>query len=99
MANRGPPSSQVAQEILAAGPPLAEFVKGCFYYGLKTGLNHGIDPGEVGRDALIAADQNCECFLKLFSARQRPSPMETGVFRPLAHRHPIFGERNTSMVR
>ena len=43
-------------KIKAAGAPLGEYVKGRFYYGIKTGLNKAFVIDEATRERLIAED-------------------------------------------
>jgi hypothetical protein len=42
------------ERLRKVGTPLGEYVKGRFYYGIKTGLNEAFVVDRVTRDRLIA---------------------------------------------
>ena len=54
------------KRIQTAGTPLGEYVKGRFYYGLKTGLNDAFVVNRQKRDELIAAHASSASVLKPF---------------------------------
>lgn len=62
--------SQVVLRLLdklrKAGTPLGEYVKGRFYYGIKTGLNEAFVVDRTTRDRLIAEDKSSRDVLKPF---------------------------------
>ncbi len=53
-------------KIRAVGTPLTEFVHGCFYNGIKTGLNDAFVVDDATRDRLIAEDSKSADVLKPF---------------------------------
>ena len=57
---------RLIDRIKAAGTPLGEYVKGRFYYGIKTGLNDAFVVSREKRDELIAAHPSSEDVLKPF---------------------------------
>ena len=52
------------EKLRKAGTPLGEYVKGRFYYGIKTGLNEAFAIDEKTRDQLIAEDLKSEELIK-----------------------------------
>ena len=57
---------QLLDRIKRSGTPLGEYVKGRFYYGIKTGLNEAFVVGREKRDELIAAHPSSAEVLKRF---------------------------------
>jgi hypothetical protein len=57
---------RLIDRIKAAGTPLGEYVKGRFYYGIKTGLNEAFVVGREKRDELIAKHPSSAEVLKPF---------------------------------
>jgi hypothetical protein len=57
---------RLIDRIKAAGTPLGEYVKGRFYYGIKTGLNDAFVVTREKRDELIAAHPSSADVLKPF---------------------------------
>jgi hypothetical protein len=54
------------KKLRAAGMPLGKYVRGNFYYGIKTGLNKAFVIDEIIRERLIAEDPNSEKLIKLW---------------------------------
>jgi len=52
------------EKLRKAGKPLGEYVKGKFYYGIKTGLNEAFVIDEVTRQQLIAEDPKSADLIK-----------------------------------
>ncbi|HDH05146.1 MAG TPA: hypothetical protein ENH01_05450 [Nitrospirae bacterium] len=52
------------EKLRKAGTPLGEYVKGRFYYGIKTGLNEAFVINEKTREQLIAEDPKSEELIK-----------------------------------
>jgi hypothetical protein len=57
---------KLLERIRAAGVPLGEYVKGRFYYGIKTGLNEAFVVDRTTRDRLIAEHPSSAEILKPF---------------------------------
>ena len=57
---------RLLEKIRSAGTPLGEYVKGRFYYGIKTGLNEAFVVDRATRDRLIAEHPSSEEVLKPF---------------------------------
>ncbi|MEA1979036.1 MAG: Eco57I restriction-modification methylase domain-containing protein, partial [Chloroflexota bacterium] len=53
-------------KLTKAGTPFGDYVKGMFYYGIKTGLNEAFVVDRATRDRLIAEDPRSEEILKPF---------------------------------
>jgi len=56
------------KKIQQAGVPLAEYVKGAIYYGIKTGLNEAFVINEVTKNRLIGEDEKSSEIIKPFLA-------------------------------
>jgi len=63
MAKKG---QDLLDKLRIAGTPLGEFVRGQFYYGIKTGLNDAFVVDSTTRDQLIAEDTESSKLLKPF---------------------------------
>lgn len=61
-----PGKRQLLNRIRMAGQPLGEYVKGRFYYGIKTGLNEAFVIDEATRDRLIAEDPKSAELIKRY---------------------------------
>jgi len=59
-------TQELLDKIKKAGVPLAEYIKGKIYYGIKTGLNEAFVIDEETKDRLIAEDKKCEEIIKPF---------------------------------
>jgi type I restriction-modification system DNA methylase subunit len=57
---------RLLEKLRAAGKPLGEYVKGRFYYGIKTGLNEAFVVDIATKDRLIEEDKSSEEVLKPF---------------------------------
>jgi len=57
---------RLLEKLRKAGMPLGEYVKGQFYYGIKTGLNEAFVVDRATRDRLIAEHPSSEEILKPF---------------------------------
>jgi hypothetical protein len=57
---------RLVEKLRAAGKPLGEYVKGRFYYGIKTGLNEAFVVDRATRDRLIAEHKSSAELLKPF---------------------------------
>jgi tRNA1(Val) A37 N6-methylase TrmN6 len=57
---------RLLEKLRKAGTPLGEYVKGRFYYGIKTGLNEAFVVDRATRDRLIAEDKSSAEILKPF---------------------------------
>ncbi|ALW86672.1 hypothetical protein AUC43_17245 [Hymenobacter sedentarius] len=62
------PKQKRVDALMAAGIPLKEYVKGNFFYGIKTGLNEAFVVDASTREQLIAEDPASEEILKPFLA-------------------------------
>lgn len=61
-----PDKRKLLERIRAAGKPLSEYVKGRFYYGIKTGFNDAFVIDGSTRAELISADPKSEEIIKPF---------------------------------
>jgi adenine-specific DNA-methyltransferase len=61
-----PISLRLLDRLRKAGTPLGEYVKGRFYYGIKTGLNEAFVVDRATRDRLIAEHKSSADVLKPF---------------------------------
>ena len=61
-----PVSLRLLERLRKAGTPLGEYVKGRFYYGIKTGLNEAFVVDRVTRDRMIAEHPSSKDVLKPF---------------------------------
>lgn len=61
-----PATLRLLEKLRAAGTPLGEYVKGRFYYGIKTGLNEAFVVDRATRDRLIAEHPSSADVLKPF---------------------------------
>lgn len=59
-------SLEILERLRQVGIPLGEYVKGRFYYGIKTGFNQAFIVDQVTRDRLIAEHPSSEEVLKPF---------------------------------
>jgi hypothetical protein len=61
-----PVNLRLLEKLRKAGTPLGEYVKGRFYYGIKTGLNEAFVVDRATRDKLIAEHPSSKEVLKPF---------------------------------
>jgi hypothetical protein len=61
-----PVSLRLLERLRKAGTPLGEYVRGRFYYGIKTGLNEAFVVDRATRDGLIAEHPSSDEVLKPF---------------------------------
>ncbi len=61
-----PANLRLLERLRKAGTPLGEYVKGRFYYGIKTGLNEAFVVDRATRDRLIAEHKSSAEVLKPF---------------------------------
>ena len=61
-----PAAVRLLEKLRAAGTPLGEYVKGRFYYGIKTGFNEAFVVDRTTRDRLIAEHPSSAELLKPF---------------------------------
>jgi adenine-specific DNA-methyltransferase len=61
-----PVNLRLLEKLRKAGTPLGEYVKGRFYYGIKTGLNEAFVVDRTTRDKLIAEHPSSKEVLKPF---------------------------------
>ncbi|MEI6633447.1 MAG: TaqI-like C-terminal specificity domain-containing protein [Chlamydiota bacterium] len=61
-----PVSLRLLERLRKAGTPLGEYVKGRFYYGIKTGLNEAFVVDRANRDRLIVEHSSSKEVLKPF---------------------------------
>jgi len=61
-----PAAVRLLEKLRAAGTPLGEYVKGRFYYGIKTGFNQAFVVDRATRDRLIAEHPSSAELLKPF---------------------------------
>ena len=76
-----PVKLRLLERLQKAGTPLGEYVKGRFYYGIKTGLNEAFVVDRATRDRLITEHSSSKEILKPFlrgrdvgTGRRRASP-------------------------
>ena len=61
-----PVNLRLLEKLRKSGTPLGEYVKGRFYYGIKTGLNEAFVVDRTARDKLIATHPSSKEVLKPF---------------------------------